>query len=101
MIRRPPRSTLFPYTTLFRNSLDVYEYSNGTTTLASTGTTGGNGAHDAYFVGSSQDGSQGWFQTSEQLTSADTDNSQDIYQRLGGATTLISIGPTGGNGPYP
>src|SRR2546422_6366931 len=73
MIRRPPRSTLFPYTTLFRSSLDVYEYSNGTTTLASTGTTGGNGAHDAYFVRSSQDGSQGWFQTSEQLTSADTD----------------------------
>src|SRR5258708_17620575 len=23
MIRRPPRSTLFPYTTLFRSSLDV------------------------------------------------------------------------------
>src|SRR2546429_4863173 len=24
MIRRPPRSTLFPYTTLFRSSLPVY-----------------------------------------------------------------------------
>src|SRR5258708_28077599 len=24
MIRRPPRSTLFPYTTLFRSKLDVY-----------------------------------------------------------------------------
>src|SRR5256885_12205012 len=24
MIRRPPRSTLFPYTTLFRSSLDVH-----------------------------------------------------------------------------
>src|SRR5256885_10975076 len=24
MIRRPPRSTLFPYTTLFRSSLHVY-----------------------------------------------------------------------------
>ena len=52
---------------------DVYEYSNGTTALISTGTTGGNGAYDAYFVGSSQDGSRRWFQTSEQLTSADTD----------------------------
>src|SRR5258707_10754885 len=25
MIRRPPRSTLFPYTTLFRSTLDVKE----------------------------------------------------------------------------
>src|SRR3712207_7835878 len=25
MIRRPPRSTLFPYTTLFRSDLDVLE----------------------------------------------------------------------------
>src|SRR2546422_7236116 len=25
MIRRPPRSTLFPYTTLFRSSIDVVE----------------------------------------------------------------------------
>src|SRR6202451_4831700 len=24
MIRRPPRSTLFPYTTLFRSEVDVY-----------------------------------------------------------------------------
>src|SRR5258705_10047461 len=24
MIRRPPRSTLFPYTTLFRSAIDVY-----------------------------------------------------------------------------
>src|SRR3712207_7586630 len=26
MIRRPPRSTLFPYTTLFRSGLDFIEY---------------------------------------------------------------------------
>src|SRR5438874_8261199 len=25
MIRRPPRSTLFPYTTLFRSHLDVFQ----------------------------------------------------------------------------
>src|SRR3712207_7803396 len=25
MIRRPPRSTLFPYTTLFRSDLDLHE----------------------------------------------------------------------------
>src|SRR2546430_11750511 len=27
MIRRPPRSTLFPYTTLFRSSLDNFSFS--------------------------------------------------------------------------
>src|SRR5260370_42546693 len=30
MIRRPPRSTLFPYTTLFRSSLHLYEESVAT-----------------------------------------------------------------------
>src|SRR6266581_1420111 len=25
MIRRPPRSTLFPYTTLFRSTLDIFD----------------------------------------------------------------------------
>src|SRR3712207_7223568 len=31
MIRRPPRSTLFPYTTLFRSADEVgYDYNDGT-----------------------------------------------------------------------
>src|SRR2546426_8446500 len=30
MIRRPPRSTLFPYTTLFRSAGDFFGYSAGT-----------------------------------------------------------------------
>src|SRR3712207_7364925 len=29
MIRRPPRSTLFPYTTLFRSGLPVHLHSSG------------------------------------------------------------------------
>src|SRR3712207_3064307 len=29
MIRRPPRSTLFPYTTLFRSVLNLYPYNAG------------------------------------------------------------------------
>src|SRR5258708_31893324 len=29
MIRRPPRSTLFPYTTLFRSDLEVIDNSTG------------------------------------------------------------------------
>src|SRR5258705_4455627 len=29
MIRRPPRSTLFPYTTLFRSLADAFQYALG------------------------------------------------------------------------
>src|SRR5690348_17853697 len=46
MLRRPPRSTLFPYTTLFRSSTTAHRYSgntsardrrqHGTTTAAAT-----------------------------------------------------------------
>src|SRR5258708_29250831 len=36
MIRRPPRSTLFPYTTLFRSTRPSLVSSIGTHTLAST-----------------------------------------------------------------
>src|SRR5436189_4399187 len=31
MIRRPPRSTLFPYTTLFRSSFDLFDVEHGVT----------------------------------------------------------------------
>src|SRR3712207_6894410 len=33
MIRRPPRSTLFPYTTLFRSLLDAVEHRNAVDVL--------------------------------------------------------------------
>src|SRR3712207_7307379 len=35
MIRRPPRSTLFPYTTLFRSELEVEIVSSSTVTVPS------------------------------------------------------------------
>src|SRR2546430_6069108 len=34
MIRRPPRSTLFPYTTLFRSRLDALPWLMGTFSIA-------------------------------------------------------------------
>src|SRR5207253_4232756 len=49
----------------------------------------------------SADGSTEIFVTSEQLVPADTDNQPDVYARRNGTTTLISIGPTGGNGAFP
>src|SRR2546426_3592725 len=47
MIRRPPRSTLFPYTTLFRSSLNVIVEENG---RREQGMAGGGGRLDyGYF----------------------------------------------------
>src|SRR5437868_9813191 len=44
MIRRPPRSTLFPYTTLFRSAVAVLRFNTrGTTSVAGTS----EGAFDA------------------------------------------------------
>ena len=77
---------------------DVYERSGGTTTLLSTGPVGGNGSADATFRAASRDGSRVFFETSEQLVSADTDSAVDVYERVGGTTTLLSTGPAGGNG---
>src|SRR5256885_5539388 len=39
MIRRPPRSTLFPYTTLFRSGGAMYDTSTGLVTLGTGATT--------------------------------------------------------------
>jgi hypothetical protein len=80
------------------SSLDIYDRSGGTTTLISTGSTGGNGMYDATFDGASRDGSRVFFTTDEKLVSSDTDISFDVYQRFAGTTTQLSIGPAGGNG---
>ena len=76
---------------------DVYEYSNGTTTLVSGG---GNGSFHVSFRGNSADGSRVFFRTEEQLSPSDTDDEGDIYQRFAGNTTLLTTGPSGGNGPF-
>jgi len=78
-------------------SVDVYERSGGTTTLISQGQGGPtNGAFDAKFEGASADGTKLFFETSEALSSADTDgNHRDVYERSGGVTSLVSGGGTG------
>jgi hypothetical protein len=81
-------------------SFDVYERSGSATSLVSTGTTGGNGGNGAEFVGAADDGTKVFFQTAEGLVAGDTDGQQDVYQRSGGATTLVSTGPAGGNGAH-
>ena len=64
----------------------------------SIGPTGGNGPADVFFSFASGDGARAFFETPESLVAGDTDTAYDIYQRQGGTTTLISTGPTGGNG---
>ena len=44
-------------------------------------------------------GTKVFFATNEKLTADDTDTSMDVYERSGGATTLLSKGTIGGNGP--
>ena len=78
---------------------DLYERRGGTTTLLSTGPTGGNGAFDIFFAAISHDGTRAFFETDEKLTAGDTDSAFDVYERAGGTTTLVSTGPAGGNGP--
>jgi hypothetical protein len=77
--------------------VDVYEHSGGATTLVSGG---GNGAFAANYSDASADGSRAFFYTAEPLVPADSDNQIDVYQRWRGATTLVSTGPAGGNGPF-
>ena len=79
---------------------DLYERSGGQTTLISTGPDGGNGAFGASPNGVSADGARVLFSTAESLVGVDTDTQTDLYERSGGQTTLISIGPDGGNGPF-
>jgi hypothetical protein len=87
-------------TTDVDNATDVYARSAGATEIVSTGPVGGNGAQNAFFAGSSADGSRVFFGTAERLTSQDTDGHTDVYERAAGAITLVSIGPSGGNGAH-
>jgi hypothetical protein len=78
---------------------DVYQRSGTSTTLISTGPTGGNGTFEAFFEGASADGLHAFFSTAESMVSADTDSTTDIYDRSGSTTTKVSTGSVGGNGP--
>lgn len=74
---------------------DVYDWSGGTIELTSIGPNGGNGEFNVTYAASSPDGETAFFETSESLVSGDTDSSQDVYQRSGGATSLASAGEVG------
>ena len=80
-------------------ALDLYQTSGGAVTLVS----GGPGAVDEDVVDdvrTSANGTHAVFATAERLTGADTDSAVDLYERAGGATTLVSAAPGTGNGPH-
>ncbi|HMI80603.1 MAG TPA: hypothetical protein VK480_02330, partial [Solirubrobacterales bacterium] len=82
---------------------DVYRRLSGATTLVSAGEAGkGNGSGLASFDSVSLEGSpeRALFSTSESLVAGDTDSSQDVYERSGGVTTLVSTGPEGSGGAF-
>lgn len=80
------------------SAVDIYARNlpNGPTELISAGNLGcscGNDTtQDAVFAGSSSDGSKVFFETAEPLAVEDTDEANDVYERAGGVTTLISPG---------
>lgn len=85
------------------SSGDVYERAGGTTALVSTGPDGTDAPVPASLLWISPDGSGSsvLFLTAEALVAGDEDDVQDVYARAGGTTTLLSIGPVGGNAEIP
>ncbi|MFL5900378.1 MAG: TolB family protein [Solirubrobacterales bacterium] len=84
------------------SSQDVYDWSgSGPAALASTGPSGGNGAFNATYSGTSGATGAIYFETSEAIEPADKDTGQDVYVRAEGATKLVSTGSESRNGPAP
>lgn len=83
---------------------DVYEwsFSSGNPTLVSTSEEGeeGNGEEGAIYAGSAAEGSKVFFETSEPLAAEDTDEAGDVYERSGGATTLVTPGTADQNATF-
>ncbi len=79
--------------------LDVYVRAGITTTLISKGPNG-NGNSRTLFGAISADGTVAFFHTPDALVAADTDSQVDLYRWSGGSVSLVSIGSSGGDGPY-
>jgi Tol biopolymer transport system component len=81
-------------------AIDIYarDLPGGPTELVSAGSgacqpaCGNDSSEDAVFAGSSSDGSKVFFETAESLAEAEGDGGNDVYERAGGATTLVSPG---------
>ena len=77
---------------------DLYVHTGGQTNLAVLDSSGVS-VPAVSLYGISADGTKVFFSTTQSLVPADTDGKADIYERSGSITTLVSLGPAGGNGP--
>ena len=78
---------------------DLYQRFGNDTDLLSGGAPTTQGFH-VTFAGASSDARRVFFYTEEPLIAQDTDTSSDLYMRQSGVTSLLSIGPAGGNGAF-
>src|SRR3712207_8497814 len=78
MIRRPPRSTLFPYTTLFR-SVDGCLFFGPELVLAIRDLAGGEARHEAVGVGSHEVSDLGLDRKSTRLNSSHANISYAVF----------------------
>src|SRR5688572_31337585 len=69
MIRRPPRSTLFPYTTLFRSGLQMFSSGGGPRSLADLNSAGDAGRKSDFEQNASYGSSWASTSRSEEHTS--------------------------------
>lgn len=79
-------------------STDAYVLSGGAYELLSTGPLDNAGPNPNPYAGThdvwaSDDGRYVYFETGQQLVPEDWDGAADIYQRAGGQTRLVSVGP--------
>jgi hypothetical protein len=89
---------------------DLYDYSSAGVELVTTGPSAGSFGppycpnptleYGSCKFASSSDGKHVFFATEQSLVPEDTDTYSDLYERFDGTTRLVSIGPSGGNGPY-
>src|SRR3954462_7918911 len=76
-------------------ALDAYMRTGATTTRISVGAMNDQTFDDAAFAGYAQDLSSLFFQTTAQMTTADSDTRDDLYARRGSDTSLVTpaLGP--------
>ena len=71
---------------------DVFSWNRGAFDFASRGPGGDVSGASMPFV--SDDGTRVLFTTWDPLLAADTDGAEDVYERVGGVTSLVSTGPS-------
>ena len=76
------------------DGFDIYERSGGSFHLVSTGPTASSDPVFPSFAAVSAAGDHVLFTSEDRLVAADTDNSEDLYDRTGGQTVLVSTGPS-------